>query len=872
MLKERATIEERATTESIDNLVSTAFGPLRNAISHSLTQADAAAKKPRRPPGTRVAAPAPAPAGGPSIDAGEIAIDHIDRDAARREMIAAEAARAASLVAAREATIARLVKDGMPTKAAEAAAELDETPKSLNGRASWRALSKQVLDGQFHDGLQGEDALRWLLGELELPEGAAATLLKQLELAIKAEAARKAAEAKKAGRRFSFGRHSNGSAPSPSPAKNKLQHAGEKPGLSNGASPSKANGVANGGGVQNLEPEKRNGEDGEKEKGEEEEVEPEFVWEPDESSLTLAGSSGAFDALLECVAAPGPVKSMHTGKDCSFAVCSSGRVLCWGRGDVGQMGLEDPDELLEDEESGHLVGLVPRHPSGLHNVSIAQLSAASHVVAISNDGDLYTWGCAQFGVLGLGYPLDHLPESEPGVRFQPRPTRVPSLNGVAIRNAVACEKHSLAVTESGVALSWGSCASGRLGVPLDSPIIGARGEGQAVDIIEKCAWEPVVIRGLKVLHSARAVAGGSEHSLALSGEGRLYSWGSGRYGKLGLGPIKTLPKQRGEVIQVEPRVINGLREQIVLACACGDEHSMAICVERGQLPGTKKPLRPSSSSRQSRSSSPGGTPNSASPASARAASPSASPPASARRYSKGANGSKTVPGHGAGAAGVVPTGYVTCVFVWGRGTCGRLGVPSDHLALSADDDDGVGGGARFVSSPMRLTSLDTCQITHITAGPSHSIAASESGACFGWGAASFGRLGVGKEDSLPTDEESNELFVEQPMRIRGLAGYQVKSVAAGERHSLACTSTGQVLVWGHASHGRLGFSEGALMMPTEDDGAAYQPLPRMLWLKDEEYSVESSRFSGNQVSADPFKITSSRFQPSEGAWDRGSYG
>ena len=103
LLKERATIEERATTESIDTLVSTAFGPLRNAISHSLTQADAAAKKPRRPPGTRVAAaPAPAPAGGPSIDAGEIAIDHIDRDAARREMIAAEAARAASLVAARE--------------------------------------------------------------------------------------------------------------------------------------------------------------------------------------------------------------------------------------------------------------------------------------------------------------------------------------------------------------------------------------------------------------------------------------------------------------------------------------------------------------------------------------------------------------------------------------------------------------------------------------------------------------------------------------------------------------------------------------------------------------------------------------------------
>ena len=147
------------------------------------------------------------------------------------------------------------------------------------------------------------------------------------------------------------------------------------------------------------------------------------------------------------------------------------------------------------------------------------------------------------------------------------------------------------------------------------------------------------------------------------------------------------------------------------------------------------------------------------------------------------------------------------------------------LALSADDDDG--GGARFVSSPMRLSSLDTCQITHITAGPSHSIATSESGACW-MGAASFGRLGVGKEDSLPTDEESNELFVEQPMCIRGLAGYQVKSVAAGERLVGMHVNGSEVLVWGTQATGVLGFSEGALMMPTEDDGAAYQPLPRML--------------------------------------------
>ena len=127
----------------------------------------------------------------------------------------------------------------------------------------------------------------------------------------------------------------------------------------------------------------------------------------------------------------------------------------------------------------------------------------------------------------------------------------------------------------------GSCASGRLGVPLNSPIIGARGEGQAVGIIEKCAWEPVVIRGLKVLHSADAVAGGSEHSLALAARVAYTAGALVDMVSLVSCPIKTLPKQRGEVIQSSRGVINGLREQIVLACACGEEHSVAICVEEG---------------------------------------------------------------------------------------------------------------------------------------------------------------------------------------------------------------------------------------------------------------------------------------------------
>jgi alpha-tubulin suppressor-like RCC1 family protein len=41
----------------------------------------------------------------------------------------------------------------------------------------------------------------------------------------------------------------------------------------------------------------------------------------------------------------------------------------------------------------------------------------------------------------------------------------------------------------------------------------------------------------------KAVAAGNQHSLALSEDGRVYSWGHGHYGALGLGPSETRQQQ-----------------------------------------------------------------------------------------------------------------------------------------------------------------------------------------------------------------------------------------------------------------------------------------------------------------------------------------
>ena len=65
----------------------------------------------------------------------------------------------------------------------------------------------------------------------------------------------------------------------------------------------------------------------------------------------------------------------------------------------------------------------------------------------------------------------------------------------------------------------------------------------------------------------RAVAAGDYHSLVVSEEGRVYSFGAGEDGKLGHGDDEN---------QLTPRLIEGLRTSKVCAVAAGTAHSLAI--------------------------------------------------------------------------------------------------------------------------------------------------------------------------------------------------------------------------------------------------------------------------------------------------------
>jgi alpha-tubulin suppressor-like RCC1 family protein len=114
---------------------------------------------------------------------------------------------------------------------------------------------------------------------------------------------------------------------------------------------------------------------------------------------------------------------------------------------------------------------------------------------------------------------------------------------------------------------------------------------------------------------------------------------------------------------------------------------------------------------------------------------------------------------------------------WGNNWAGQLG-------------DGTNTGRTapvFVSLPAGTT------VTAVEAGDSHSLAVTSTGQALGFGRNNFGQLGNGDNDDTAV-----------PVSASLPAGTTVTAVEAGDSHSLALTSAGEVLAWGWNDFGQLG--------------------------------------------------------------------
>lgn len=108
--------------------------------------------------------------------------------------------------------------------------------------------------------------------------------------------------------------------------------------------------------------------------------------------------------------------------------------------------------------------------------------------------------------------------------------------------------------------------------------------------------------------------------------------------------------------------------------------------------------------------------------------------------------------------------------------------------------NGAPPGTNSDSSIPVVSSLPAgTTVTAVAAGFNHSLALTSTGQVLAWGANANGELGNG------TTTDSNT-----PVLVNLPAGTTVVAIAAGWYHSLALTATGQVLAWGDNQYGELG--------------------------------------------------------------------
>jgi len=214
-----------------------------------------------------------------------------------------------------------------------------------------------------------------------------------------------------------------------------------------------------------------------------------------------------------------------------LTLTADGSVWSCGDGGWGQLG-------HGDEQRQQLPKKVEAF-AGQRVVAVSAGLAAS--VALTADGAVWSWGWGAAGQLGHG-----------DTQKQLLPKSIEALAGQRVVAVSAGAQHSLAITADGVAWSWGGGGDGRLG----------HGDEQRQLLPKKVE----ALAGQRVV----AVSAGAIHSLALTADGAVWSWGYGAGGQLGHGDWQN---------QLLPKKVEAFAGQRVIAVSAGLSHNLALTAD-----------------------------------------------------------------------------------------------------------------------------------------------------------------------------------------------------------------------------------------------------------------------------------------------------
>uniref|UniRef100_A0A8C4NJF8 HECT-type E3 ubiquitin transferase n=1 Tax=Eptatretus burgeri TaxID=7764 RepID=A0A8C4NJF8_EPTBU len=377
--------------------------------------------------------------------------------------------------------------------------------------------------------------------------------------------------------------------------------------------------------------------------------------------------------------------------DWTLSSGGSGIIYGWGHNHRGQLGGVEGAKVKLPTACEALAAMRP----------VQLVGGEQTLFAVTADGKVYATGYGAGGRLGIG-----------GTESVSTPTLLESVQHVVIRKVAVNSggKHCLALSSDGEVFSWGEAEDGKLGHGNRSPCDRPR-------VIES-------LRGVEVVD----VAAGGAHSGCISSVGELYTWGKGRYGRLGHGDSED---------QLKPKLVDGLKGNRVIDVACGSGDAQTLCLTdddcvwswgdgdygklgRGGSDGCKVPQK-----------------------------------------------IESLTGLGVikvecGSQFSVALSKSGAVFTWGKGDYHRLGHGSDD----------------HVRRPRQVQALQGRKVIAIATGSLHCVCCTEDGEVYTWGDNDEGQLGDGTTNAI-----------QRPRLVAALQGKQINRVACGSAHSLAWSTS-----------------------------------------------------------------------------------
>lgn len=189
-------------------------------------------------------------------------------------------------------------------------------------------------------------------------------------------------------------------------------------------------------------------------------------------------------------------------------VLDSGAVMCWGLGDVGQLGYGNTDSVGDDESPASAGEVDVGGPA------VQVVCGASHTCALLEGGNVRCWGLGEDGRLGYGN-TDTIGDDE-----SPASAGDVDVGGVVTQLA-AGSRHTCALLDDGAVRCWGAGDSGQLGYASFASV----GDNET----------PADAYNVSLDARAVQITAGGAHTCALMSSGTLRCWGRANEGQLGYG-------------------------------------------------------------------------------------------------------------------------------------------------------------------------------------------------------------------------------------------------------------------------------------------------------------------------------------------------